>query len=123
MNIVDYIGREFKPIEFNCWGLVREFYRAELGQDIPAVNVNPENYRAIVHAFADSDIRELFSRVSEPKNYDVVALCRHSAFDHIGIFFDGHILHNDNPAGVLLQSIPDMQRRGWAINGYYRLNK
>ena len=123
MNILNYLGREFEPINFNCWGLVREFYRVELGHKIPAVNVDPANYRHLVSAFSTSDIRELFSNVSEPVDYDLVALCRHSAFDHIGIYINGSVLHNDNPAGVVYQSLADMQRRGWAINGYYRLNK
>ena len=122
MNIYNYLGRPWERGAFDCWHLVREFYARELAIGLPVVEIDAENFKAVMREFKDSPIFGLFVRVDDLADYDVVAMSRGASHvGHVGVYlsrFDS-VLHNAHGVGVINEPLERIAHKG-AIAGYYR---
>ena len=124
-NIERYLGRPWVAAGFNCFELVREVYRNELGIHIPPAGVDATLPHVIAHAFQSHPLRASFKKIEVPINLSVVAMRdRHSQCEsHCGIFIDvsgvPSVLHNSRGVGVLLEPLTRLAWRNLIISGYY----
>lgn len=121
----NFIGVKFSDDEesfdgANCYGLVRLFYREELGIIIPSLNV-PSNHSNKVYATFLKQISEHWKSVEEPSYGDVVAMAQNFAHpkivQHVGIYIgDGKVLHTLNKINSHITSIETLRP---IIKGFY----
>lgn len=81
-------GRKFP--ELDCWGLVCDVYRS-LGVTLPEFTDLAQNTMQKGADFCIAD--HLFEKVSEPADYDLVACFRNNRLFHVGIWYQGKMLH------------------------------
>lgn len=124
-SIERYLGRPWVATGFNCFDLVREVYRCELGIDIPDAGVDASLPRVVARAFQSHELRASFKKIEVPVHLSVVAMRdRYSECDgHCGLFIDlpgaPSVLHNQRNAGVLLEPVNRLAWRNLIISGYY----
>ncbi len=114
------------PDEFDCWGLVRFIEEHHYGLDIPAVNISPDNLRAVITEFTSNPIFKDFSEVKTPKDGDIVLMRQAKYPVHAGIWLDvdgGGVLHCVREGGVIFQNQISLNLAGWFIDGFYRAIK
>lgn len=125
LNVERYLARPWSADSYNCFELVREFYKNELEIDIPASGVVAANDAVIVDAFLFHPLRKSFKRIESPVNYCVIGMRKENmdSESHCGIYLDFHdgcrVLHNVNGSGVRLDMV---SRLGWlklVICGFY----
>lgn len=105
----------------NCYGLVRLFYREQLGIEIPELAVHSDHSN-VVWATYLKEISENWVRVDEPEFGDVVAMAqdiRHPRIvQHVGVYIGGgkvlHTLNKIQSHVVTLESIR------YSVKGYHR---
>jgi cell wall-associated NlpC family hydrolase len=126
MQVEKYIGRPWVATGFNCFELVREVYRNELGVDLPVCGVDGADLLAVGKAFLNSDLKKSFKKIETPVHLCVAAMraanSKHES--HCGVFLkmpDGEkILHNWRGAGVLLEPISRLHWHPLTISGFYQ---
>jgi len=129
MQIENYIGRPWVATGFNCFELLREVYRNELGIEVPVCVVDAANLLAVGKAFLQSDVKNCFKKIEVPVHLCAVAMryeCSH--YDsHCGVYLrmkDGEkILHNWRGAGVLLEPNARLRWHQLTISGFYQWSK
>lgn len=98
-----YVGKPFTanargPEAFDCWGLVRAVYAAELGIDLPRYGeIDARQLMAVARRMAAAELDDPWHLVALPQEFDV-ALMRSprggAAIVHVGVMVDeGHVLH------------------------------
>jgi cell wall-associated NlpC family hydrolase len=105
-------GRDMNALD--CWGLVREVYRNELGVDLPSY----AGYESSTdeQSFADSFAEEVnvWNQVDVPQEFDV-SWCRIAGIEcHTGIMLaNGKMLHamEGNDSCIVTTTTPAWQRR------------
>ncbi len=114
LDYSNYIGREYLPVDFDCWGLVREVYQRELGVDLPAVPIFSGDLRAVIRTIKAHEIRGMFERC-EPQHLCVAELYLRESPNHVGVYLatvDGpRILHNHSSSGVICEPLPSVTLR------------
>lgn len=124
-NIERYLGRPWVATGFNCFELVREVYRCELGIEIPAAGVDATLPHVVARAFASHELRASFKKIEVPVHLSVVAMRdQYSACEsHCGVFIDlpgvPSVLHNHRGIGVVLEPVSRLAWRNLIISGYY----
>jgi len=95
-----YIGRQFQWFISDCYNLVQDYYKFELGIELPDAVIKPE-YNAIRlhnHIFAEYIESYGFKEVHfmDITTNDLV-LINKDGFqgNHLGVYIDGDILHQD----------------------------
>lgn len=125
VNIERYLARPWVSDSYNCFDLVREFYRVELGLVIPESGVSASDLKVVTEAFANHPLRHSFAVIAEPENFCVIGmrLSYSKNESHCGIYLklpDGEfVLHNWCGSGVLLEQLSRLPWRGLAITGFY----
>jgi hypothetical protein len=109
----------------HCWRLVIEVQRDLFGVEVPPiVDAAPggggEGRQEKARLFAQSEERKRWTETIIPVD-GAVALMRRSAqpprtFIHAGVYLaleGGGVLHTDNPHGVVFDTMPELNARGW----------
>lgn len=108
------------PDEFDCWGLVRYWYRTQLTVNLPESPVNALDLRAVVieldRAAKSSTWKE--ELLAAPNR--VLAMGKNGRISHVGICLEGgYVLHcTREGGGVIVQTISQLQRR-WSTLKIY----
>lgn len=106
------------PDVFDCWGLVRAWYREVRGIDLPVVDVDALQPLAVRHAFADG--ARSWKQVDAPADGDAVLMSKASQPSHVGVWMNGAVLHCTEASGVVYQRPLSLRLVGWNVLGYYR---
>lgn len=117
------IGRPYRlgaagPDEFDCWGLVRHYYRALRGIALPVVDA--ERTLAIARAFNGDPERANWLEVERPAEGDAVLMGQAKRAHHVGLWLGGGVLHAVDGAGVIYTKAAMLRLGGWNVIGYYR---
>jgi len=113
--INDYIGIPYEcngrgPGVFDCYGLVIDIYKKQLGIDLPDWLVDDTAQstamRAITGAVAgvidDGKARQVENGKYE--DFNIVVLTRHQMAHHVGLYIAGGVLHTkQGGAGVIFE--------------------
>ena len=124
-----YVGKAFKdfgrgPQEYDCWGLVWDIYRKELGIDLPHYSVSPQ-----ASGIADTTIRDAvksadWEESKEAQEFDIVIMAlnweKPEQNNHVGIYLgSGACIHCAQESGVAIVNLsaPLWNNR---IRGFYK---
>lgn len=124
-KIERYLGRPWVATGFNCFELVREIYRIELGVELGAVGVDANNPALVCHAFKHHALRAAFRKAEAPENLCVVTMRELNSVheSHCGVFLDlpgaPSVLHNLRGIGVVLDRTDRLSWRNLLISGFY----
>ncbi|MDT3708178.1 MAG: NlpC/P60 family protein [Thiobacillus sp.] len=113
-----YALGELGPDAFDCWGLVRHYYRTMRGMDLPVVDA--ERTLAIARAFSNNAERDNWVEVWHPAEGDAVLMGQARRPHHVGLWLGGGVLHAVEGAGVIYTTAPMLRFGGWNVIGYYR---
>jgi len=124
----DYIGKPWEsgaagPDAFDCWGLVRSIQREVYGRELPEVNLDATNVRAVVRAFESHPVRARWQRVDAAAEGDCVLMSHAKHPSHVGLWLacnGGGVLHSLRGAGVVFSSMSALKRERWARVEFYR---
>lgn len=96
MDITRWLGLPFQPhgrsrAGCDCWGLVRLFYREEMGILLPAFE-RPvdkiDDHIAVGHVMTPAFRAHIWHPVEEPRFADLIAFGTRACFYHIGLYLD-----------------------------------
>ena len=123
--INQYLGKAWVnggqgPDEFDCWGLVRHIYKHHKGVDIPYFNIDALKPLAVRHAFAETNEYKNWVEVKDLQDFNVVLLSMGKIPHHVGIWYEGKLLHAVEGAGVVWQNQHSLRLHGWNIVSIYR---
>lgn len=91
----------------DCWGLVELWYRERFGIELSDRGNIAPGPEGLQQGFANStDWLKLY----EPQNDDLVVMRRgRLSAGHMGVFWNGSVLHTDKPHGCVLQPVRGRQ--------------
>lgn len=127
-----YIGLPWEngaqgPEAYDCWGLVRAVYRLHYGIDLPVLDVDAMDVRAVMRRIGSETRGDRWTEVQVPGDGDVVALRQARNPSHCGVWIESPshgisgLLHAVRGAGVVFSSLAHLRIAGWAGLRYYRL--
>lgn len=105
MDIRRYLTEGWST-EYNCWTLIRDVYINEFGIPLPDVPVDADNIKAVARELQGSPLRDLFVKIDQPVNGCIAEMGYANRALHVGIYFDGKILHNYYKGGVVFEADP-----------------
>ena len=125
---VAYLGRPWVsgaagPDAFDCWGLVRAVYRDRLGIEIPRVDCDGEDLRAVLSLFCESREFESWVEVDNPRDLDACLMTQHANPSHVGVYLDadyGRVLHAAKGVGVTAVDLMTLRDNGFKVVRWYR---
>jgi cell wall-associated NlpC family hydrolase len=127
---VGYLGKPWSPgangpDAYDCWGLIRAVLKDRGGIDIPAAPVARErdSLRAVLTAFRDSPLYQLWRPVDRPEALDVALMAEGRHPVHVGVWVPegrGRVLHATQGMGVVCMDLPTLEFNGFRVLGWYR---
>jgi hypothetical protein len=86
-----YLHKEFHPVKYNCFDMVREAWQELTGIDLGSQTPSPESGEAYeTRALKVANTLRALPRREDP----CIVLMRRKRFEpHVGIFYNGRILH------------------------------
>lgn len=124
--IEKYLSKHWEIGKYDCWGLVRDVYRTELNIELPPIIVaaSGDQYspKHLIQEFANSECYRLFKPVFPPVDFCVCLmglLVADSPPIHIGVYYQGKLLHNEQHGTVVFETIHSIKTR-WSLKGYYQ---
>lgn len=98
-------GRKYPYLD--CWGLVRDIY-SSLGAELPEFT---DLCQHTMGKGAEECFRKnVFKQVEYPSNFCLVAFFYSDRLFHVGIYYDGKILHTSEEKNCVLEDIKHMMR-------------
>ena len=113
-----YIGKPWINGKYDCWGLVREVYKNELGVELSPIVTDATNIKEVLCEFKKSTNYNKLQKTFNLLDKVIVVLTQNKYPCHVGIYADvdgGGILHNLQGIGVVFQKIPDLEMNGWYV--------
>lgn len=122
------------PDAYTCWTLARATQKTLSGIDLPLVDADPDDVRAVVRAINDSPLRAEWADVSSPRHLDLVRMSHSRVSHHIGTYLEldgGGILHcakqfdakgkwAPNKPAVAFAPLHALPLEGWAHLAFQR---
>lgn len=106
----------------DCWGVVERWYRMWLEIDLNERGDIPQGPEGLAKGF--DDYHSQWVEVDAPQDNDLVIM--HTVIDrqriaagHVGVYWNGHVLHSDRGIGCVYQPITNRQIKH-RITGYFR---
>lgn len=116
LNIHTPNGRIFPRLD--CWGLVVDFYREILGIKLnDYTDLTAENMGTGLMYERKSG---RFTEVTEPTNGDVIAFFIHGKLFHVGVFWNGKILHTSQQRNCRYEQLKDTTLTGRRFYHYVK---
>jgi hypothetical protein len=105
-------------VEKNCWWLVRDYYKEQLGIELPLYCVSLPDVRERIPVIIES-LKKDWQPIYEPEINCLVGMGRKSEITHVGIYIaKGKILHLiENHTGIL-ESIFSIKTSFKTVNFY-----
>ena len=120
----NYIGRPWVNGECDCWTLVQDVYRDELGIELPDIVVDADNLRQVLNSFEDPRNLLPWQPIAQPEHLCLVFFTPgHHRATHCGVWLDiqgGRYLHSHRKAGVVCEDRVTLEVNGWCNPRYYR---
>ena len=126
--IEDYIGKPFVdggrgPDEYDCWGLVKDFYCRELGIELPDYHISAFKVGLVTETMR-RDLKADWTKRMGPQFGDLVAISMDMALpryivNHVGVYVGyNKFLHTRKATGAVIERTDDFK---WdnRIEGYY----
>lgn len=107
------------PDAYDCWGLVRAYYRHVLGVVLPIVDVDALSPLDIRREFAAEAHRHGWHPCA-PGDHAAVLMGKNARPSHVGVWWQGSVLHCVEGAGVVYQRPLALRLAGWHVLGAYR---
>lgn len=112
---MNYIGKPFKdlargPDKYDCWGLVKHFYKYELGIELPEYYISA--YDTVSVQKTMSQDKKFWKKVNGPKlgTLVAIALTGSSLVNHVGVCIDSYrFIHALNKTGVIATRLDDIK--------------
>ena len=118
--INDWIGVAYKPNGtgkdgYDCYGLVRAIYKQQLNIELPNWFSDNSSLLSQIRAITkhtDLSLKKDYAvEVETPKNFDFVMVYNENICHHIGLFFNGNILHVHHKSnGATFETLADFKR-------------
>lgn len=108
------------PEAYDCWGLVRSYYKQVRGIELPVVDVDAAQSMAVRHAFAGHPELSSWQVVDSPAEGDAVLMGPNNRPNHVGLWVNGGVLHSVKGGGVIYTNPMMLRKSGWNILGNYR---
>ena len=121
MDITKYLNRPWISGEADCWALVRDIYRNELNIELPALDVDATNPRAVLKAFADPDNLKPWHPIDKPEHLCIVFFASRVRPSHVAVYLDingGCYLHSYKGTGSVCESVFDFSLSGFQSPEY-----
>lgn len=114
-------GRDFKGCD--CFGLVKLYYKNELGIEIPETNITADQPKRIMINYLN-EISKNWTKIESPEKNCVVAFAMHEEHPklvtHFAVMIDDKtILHTLNKSNSHKLSIDDIRVKSF-IRGYFK---
>ena len=125
MTAVEYvtsvIGKPYAiggygPDEFDCWGLVRDYFGRVDGIHIPHIDTTDVGLLGTCKRMGQT---AGWVKIPTPIDGSAVLMSQGKAAHHVGIYINGGVIHAVDGVGVRWQSIIDIGYL-WRVTGYYR---
>lgn len=124
----EYIGCPWQygaegPESYDCWGFVRTVQSKHFDVTLPPI---PEyhSWREANELIRTHYERDKWTRVTAPKEGDLVLMCRNRLPVHIGVVISANdrlgILHCIQQSGVVYNTLPSLRSNGWGGVMFYR---
>lgn len=104
------------PDAYDCWGLVRAYWKEVRGEELPDYDVDALNPYEVRREFAGH--RDGWREV-QPAEGVAVLMGKSERPSHVGILLGQGVLHSTKPSGVVYQDRVALRLHGWRILGYY----
>lgn len=116
-----YIGTPWEngaqgPDAYDCWSFFRMVQREHYGRDVPFVDEDADNIRAVMRDMSAHDERANWTPVESPKDGSAVLMAHSRYPSHVGVWIDvdgGGVLHCVRGEGVVFSSIASLKAVGW----------
>lgn len=108
---------------YDCYTFSRMIQRKHFGIDMPAIDVNPEDFRAVAMEMKSSHEKKRWQPSSSPAEGDFVLMAHAKYPSHAGIYLDvdgGGVLHCVRGSGVVFASLAALKLSGWSHLEFYR---
>lgn len=109
------------PEAYDCWGLVRAYYREVHGRELPVVAVDATRAVAVAHAFAGHEAVGDWEATEQPQQGGAVLMGQARRPHHVGLWIGGGVLHSVEGSGVIFNNAFTLKSAGWNVLGSYRL--
>lgn len=124
--VTQYLGKKWMPgargpDQFDCWGLICDFYDRFLGVSLPLHQVLPSDLRKVSQTAEKEVSGNLWKLESSPSAFDVVGLGKKSIIHHVGLFIEsdgGMVLHIGNGMTARVERINEMKNQYRRIEFY-----
>jgi cell wall-associated NlpC family hydrolase len=111
------------PDEFDCWGFFRFIQLRHFSIEVPAYDIDANDFRRVATKIMGSDERTKWESVSLPKNGCAVLMAHSKYPSHVGIWLDvdgGGVLHCVRGEGVVFSASSSLKNSGWGRVEYYK---
>ena len=111
------------PSSFDCWGLVREFHRSQLGIVLDVGAVDIESFRECAGVIANQSKAEAWQSLETPSDGCVVAMGRGKHLHHVGVWLSsgaGSCIHAMNGAHVISSSMRQLGNLGFTKIRFFK---
>jgi cell wall-associated NlpC family hydrolase len=123
-----YIGRPWEkgaqgPDSFDCWGFVRYFNKEHYGIDVPIIDTDADNMRAVIRDMRGHSELSNWIKVKRPREGDAVQMAHCKYPSHVGVWLDadsGGVLHCIRGEGVVFSTLSSLKICGWGRVEFYR---
>ena len=124
-----YLGRPWVlgatgPESYDCWGLVRDVFRARCGVEIAAAGFESEAPRTLIEGIKGYPAWAQWREVETPAELDAVLMAQSRHPVHVGLWIgnalSGLVLHTTKSGGVVVQGRASLAAVGFRIVGTYR---
>lgn len=110
-----YLGKCYSHT-YTCWDFACEVWTALTGKSLPIGHVDVSRPSAELHALA-KQYAPAMSRLEAPRSPCVVLLQRKRINPHVGIYYQGKVLHL-NPSGAVYESLHSVCARYTEVSYY-----
>ena len=121
--IAGLLGTPYDKVERHCWWLATLVERDVFGRDLPAGPGADPGRHERSRLLANHPARQEWQAHPAPNDGDLVLMGRVEGKDiHCGVYLADHrgIIHTDEPHGVVIDTVLDLQQvRRWRVS-YYR---
>lgn len=104
--------------KYDCWGIVREWYKIVYGIELKHYYSEVPNDRNIANSLIYSSMGD-FKKVETPEFGDIVLIKLFGVESHIAVYLgDGLILHTSKNTGCIIDRL---SKWGKVVTGYFRI--
>lgn len=130
------------PDAYDCWGLARAAQARLAGRDLPILNIDPNDLRAVIRLVQNHPLRDEWRQVDMPRHLDLVMMAHRQHPHHAGTWLavdGGMVLHaaeqfrrakgadgkptslpDARKPGVSADSLLSLKQHGWACIQFWR---